>query len=118
MELSLCGGVRVPPYMDAFLVPAPRTVAIRYRVETYDSPPEIHDVFLSRVSSFDIYGTYPRYTLACKYLLDSREDACYLFLDLAEKTGRILVPAPEPGNGTVACGLRKNPHARLHCPLP
>lgn len=101
MEVSLCDGLRVQPYMDAFLVPAPRTVAVRYRVETYDTPPKIHDTFLSRVSSFDFYGAYPRYTMTCKYLLDSREDVCYLFLDLAEKTGTILVPTPETGKGVL-----------------
>lgn len=101
MEVSLCDGLRVQPYMDAFLVPAPRTVAVRYRVETYDTPPKIHDTFLSRVSSFDFYGAYPKYAMTCKYLLDSREDACYLFLDLAEKTGRILVPTPETGKGVL-----------------
>lgn len=102
MEVSLCGGLRVQPYMESFRLPAPRAeAAVRYRVDTYDAPPEIHGAFLRHVSGYDFYVAYPRYTLTCKYLLDSREDMCYLVLDLAQKTGQIWVPTPEEGKGVV-----------------
>lgn len=102
MEITLCDGLRLQPQMDRFLVQAhPKEAALRYRVEAYDSPPEFQEAFQTRISCFDLYGAYPKYALTCKYLLDSREDMCYLFLDLWEKTGQILVPIPEKGKGVL-----------------